>query len=311
MERQFTFIGVTTGTSSIMHIFPRWRDALGLGPDVSIVGWDLPIGAPAQRYREAVRTLKDDPHNLGGLVTTHKIDLYCAARDLFDGIDRYAQLCGEVSCLAKRDGRLLGWAKDPISSGKTLHRMLGDRYFARSGGEALIFGAGGAGVAITLYLLSSPEETDRPARIVVTDRSAERLASLQELHEGLGAPARVECVHTADPALNDRLLADLAPGSLVVNATGMGKDTPGSPLSAAALFPERGVIWELNYRGELLFLHQARCQAAERALRVEDGWWYFIFGWTAVIEEVFQRPISEHEVDELELLAAFARPALV
>src|SRR5690349_11515586 len=133
MARVFVFIGVTTATSSIVSIFPRWRDSLGLGADVRLAGWDLPIGAPARQYREAIQSLKNDAQNVGGLVTTHKIDVYRAAHDLFDTVDRYAELCGEVSCLARRDGRLLGWAKDPISAGKSLQRILGLGYFARTG----------------------------------------------------------------------------------------------------------------------------------------------------------------------------------
>ena len=35
------FIGVTTKQSSIMNVFPRWSDMLGLG--VQIVGYDAPI----------------------------------------------------------------------------------------------------------------------------------------------------------------------------------------------------------------------------------------------------------------------------
>ena len=89
--------------------------------------------------------------------------------------------------------------------------------------------------------------------------------------------------------LADELMAGLAPGSLVVNATGMGKDLPGCPLTEAALFPLRGVIWELNYRGDLEFLRLARSQQAERRLQVEDGWLYFLHGWTQVIAQVVAR----------------------
>jgi shikimate 5-dehydrogenase len=88
----------------------------------------------------------------------------------------------------------------------------------------------------------------------------------------------------------------------------MGKDRPGSPISDDARFPERAVVWELNYRGALDFLHQAEEQAASRLLRVEDGWRYFIFGWTAAIEEVFQRTISLAEIELLAADAEFARP---
>lgn len=98
----------------------------------------------------------------------------------------------------------------------------------------------------------------------------------------------VDHVLVAGPGDNDALLAGLRPGSLVVNATGLGKDAPGSPLTDAAPFPERAVAWDLNYRGDLVFLDQARRRRASRGLRVEDGWTYFLHGWTRVIAEVFQ-----------------------
>ena len=49
------------------------------------------------------------------------------------------------------------------------------------------------------------------------------------------------------------MLAARPPHSLVVNASGLGKDRPGSPLPDGAPFPRHGVAWELNYRGERLF----------------------------------------------------------
>jgi len=310
MSRYFTFVGVTTGQSSIMQIFPRWRDRLALGDDVEVEGRDLPIHAPPELYRTVVEEIKNDPAHLGGLVTTHKIDLYHAAAHLFDRLDRYAQLCGEVSCVAKRDGRLLGWAKDPISAGRSLDSILGPGYFGNSGGEVLCFGSGGAGVAISLHLMTRPDPTDRPARMIMTNRSPGRLANLQDLHAKIGSDVSVEYVQTADSGANDRLLEGLAERSLVINATGMGKDSPGSPVSNKAVFPEHGIAWEINYRGELDFLHQAWRQRQTRGLRVEDGWEYFILGWTSIMEEVFQRPIGQNELLELSDLAEFARPPL-
>ena len=58
----------------------------------------------------------------------------------------------------------------------------------------------------------------------------------------------------------------------MINATGMGKDLPGSPITEAGRFPMNGVAWELNYRGELQFLDQALAQREARNLTVEDGW---------------------------------------
>ena len=95
-----------------------------------------------------------------------------------------------------------------------------------------------------------------------------------------------------EPVLNDKIVESLPAGSLVVNATGLGKDRPGSPLTDACQFPENGIVWELNYRGSLEFLHQAEDQRAGKNLTIEDGWTYFIHGWTQVIAEVFHIDIT-------------------
>ncbi len=110
----FWFIGVTTAQSSIMRVFPEWARHLGLG-DVAMRGIDLVPHDRAERYREVVAFLKSDPLSLGALVTTHKLDLFAAARDMFDEIDPHARLMEETSCLSKRNGRLVCHAKDPTS----------------------------------------------------------------------------------------------------------------------------------------------------------------------------------------------------
>ena len=306
--KRFSFVGVTTGRSAIMRVFPAWAEQLGLG-EVVMSGHDLPIHAEPARYRELVQRLRSDPLDVGGLVTTHKIDLFDACRDLFDYADPYAELCGEVSSLSKRDGQFRAHAKDPISSGRSLDEFVPQGYWEETGAEALLFGAGGSNLAITLHLLQGRSREDRPSRIVVVNRSAPRLASMRSVHERIGADVEIEYVHNDDPAENDRLLAASSPGALVVNGTGMGKDSPGSPISDAGVFPESAIVWELNYRGELDFLHQAERQREERRLVVEDGWRYFIHGWTCVIEEVFDVEMTTQVVDELSDIALRLRDA--
>jgi shikimate dehydrogenase len=303
--RRFTFIGVTTGSSSIMRIWPRWRSVLDLGEDVELVGRDIAVDARPDEYRRAVEELTGDPAALGALVTTHKIGIYQAGRDLLAGADELARLCGEVSCLAKRDGDLFGWAKDPVSAGRTLEGVLSPSHFGDGGGHVLCMGAGGSGTAISLYLVARRPGGDHPQRLIVTDRSPERL---ERLRVTLAQVDHSTELVLADPGEHARLLEALPARSLVVNATGMGKDLEGSPLPDDARFPEAAVVWELNYRGELDFLHQARAQEAERGLTIEDGWVYFINGWTAVMEEVFQRPISDEDLRVLSAEAEFARP---
>lgn len=287
----FYFIGVTTTQSSIMRVFPAWAEHLGLG-DAVIRGMDFEPHSDPARYRDAVAFIRDDPNSLGALVTTHKLDLFAACRDLFDEIDSHAALMGETSCLSKRGGKLICHAKDPISSGLAIDGFLPGNHFAETGAELFSMGAGGSTIALTWHLMQEARGADRPSRIIISDRSRERLDHIRAIHGQIGSIVPVDYVLASGAAENDRVLADLTPGSFVINATGLGKDAPGSPLSSDATFPERGIVWELNYRGELVFLEQARAQAAARGLQVEDGWTYFIHGWTQVIAEVFDVAIS-------------------
>jgi shikimate 5-dehydrogenase len=302
------FFGVTTTKSSIMTVFPAWVKSLGLD-DAVIKGVDFPLHAPPESYRAALASLKRDPKSLGALVTAHKIDLYHAAHDLFDVVDRQALLMGETSCLSKQEGKLVCHAKDPISSGLAIDGFLPERHFERTGAEMFSIGAGGSTIAMTWHPMQKMRGADRPARIVVSDRDPARLNEIGRVHGELASDVPVHYVLAADKSANDSALASLRPGSLVVNATGLGKDAPGSPLTDAAQFPERAIAWDLNYRGDLAFLDQARAQASRRTLQVEDGWTYFLHGWLQVIAEVFHIPIPVRgpEFEALSEIAQLAR----
>ncbi len=300
------FIGVSTGQSSIMAAFPRWAEALGLGACV-INGIDLPLHAPAEDYREVVRFIRGDPRSMGALVTAHKIDLLHASADLFDRLDPHAASLQEVSCRSTRDGRLGGHAKDPSSASLALEAIVPAGHWRR-GGDAFLIGAGGATTAITWSLMRPERGDDRPRRIVVSDVDGARLDGMRRFHQGIGSDVAVEYVPCEATGRNDEILRALPDGSLVVNATGLGKDRPGSPLGAEARFPNGGVAWELNYRGELLFLDRAEAQAARSGLATHDGWNYFLHGWTQVIAEVFSVaiPASGPSFERLSTLAGGA-----
>lgn len=306
----FYFVGVTTRKSSIMRVFPRWMEALGR-PEIVIEGIDHAIHDAPEAYRRTVAQIKYDPLSLGALVTTHKIDLLEAARDMFDELHSSARLTGEVSSISKRDGKLWGHAKDPVTSGLSLDAITGPGYFGRTGGHVLCFGAGGSGKAIALHLIGKEDPADRPARFIVTNRSQGRLDNLQAMVESLETDIEFEYIQSADPQRNDEIMARLPAGSIVINATGMGKDTPGSPVTDAGVFPRNGIAWEINYRGDLDFWHQAMAQRDSRNLTVEDGWLYFLHGWTQVIAEVLHLDLDETTFGRLAEIAEELRPPLV
>ena len=301
-RERMVFIGVTTAGSSIMALFPRWAEMLVL--DAELDGYDIPLDAPPGAFRAAVEHIVGSDDVRGGLVTTHKLGIFHHAGDLFDDFDDNARLCSEVSCISKHNGRIVGHAKDPITAAMTLDEMLGRDYWATSAGQVLCLGAGGAGVAITLCLTRGEAP---PAHIVLTDLDETRLESAAAALGRVRTSAQLE-YRVASGKEAARLLSELPPGSLIINATGMGKDRPGSPLPPDAGWPLGGIAWDLNYRGDLEFLRQARAVEREHSLRVFDGWRYFLYGWTEHIAEVFGIQMTPERFASLAEAAQSFRP---
>jgi shikimate dehydrogenase len=301
MTSTFWFFGVSTGQSAMQRIYPLWMEHLGI--DSVLHGVDFPLDAPAADYRAAVERIRDDDDSVGALITTHKLAVLAAAADLFDGLDESASLLHEVSCIHKRDSRLLGAALDDRTSSLALDALTPDGFWT-DGGDLLLLGAGGASIATTLGLHRA-QRAGRPvpARIRVTARSQHRLDEMAELHRSIGFAIPVEAVVTETAQQADAVVASLPPRSLVVNATGMGKDRPGSPLTDAVRYPEGSIAWDMNYRGERPFLAQAAAQAADRGLTVVDGWDYFVYSWTHVVGVVHGLDIDAPTFGRLSALA--------
>ncbi len=301
------FIGVTTGSSSIMKVFPEWAKPLGL-KDTVMKGIDIAIHADPEVYRKVVTFLKQDPLSMGALVTTHKIDLYNACKEMFDYLDPYATQFGELSSISKRAGKLCGHAKDPITCGLALEEFVPENYW-KNNPEAGVFimGAGGSAISMCSYFLRDCFAGNYPAKIVVANRSKPRLDEIEHINQTLlNTKGQTVCAYylTPEAGQNDDVLHQMPRGSLIINATGLGKDRPGSPLTDAAKFPQEALAWEINYRGDLRFMHQGLEQKAEQKLHVEDGWMYFIYGWTSVIAEVFDLKIEGALLKECDRVAS-------
>ena len=259
------FVGVSTGQSLVHRAMPRWGPLLGLGSDVSVVGHDVPVGASAGTFRALLGSLSQDPLALGAVVTTHKVALFRAGSDMFAGLDELAVACGEVNAVRRTPSGLLGFARDPVSVGRVVDRIW------PSGVDVTCMGAGGTAVALGRHLLARPA----PPRLVFADPDASAVAHLRAV---LGDSVAT----VVGPGPWDSLVESAPPGSLVVNATGMGKDRPGSPLTPAARFADGSVVWELNYRGDLPLL----ARAAAAGVAAHDGWSLFCQGWAAALAAV-------------------------
>lgn len=164
-------------------------------------------------------------------------------------------------------------------------------------------GAGGSARAMAAYLFDKKHGVNIPSKMYVANRSMPRLETMKEIMKILCPKAPIEYHHCPEVTVNDNILKKMKPFSLIVNATGLGKDRPGSPLSDQCEFPQNSLVWEINYRGDLLFMHQALRQKEKKNLTVEDGWIYFIHGWTQVIAEVFHIEITENIFHRIESIS--------
>ncbi|MEY2422028.1 MAG: shikimate dehydrogenase [Acidimicrobiaceae bacterium] len=267
---EVVFVGVTTGSSLAHQAMVRWRSLIGT--DVQLRGVDVPIDAPDDTYTTLLDEISRDPAVRGAVVTTHKLRLFESAHGRFSRLDPLAIACNEVNAVKRRDdGSLEGWARDPVSVGRVV-----DQIWPETSGQVVCLGAGGTAVALVQHLLA----TRTSVRIVCADRHRSAAARVARLG---GHSVRA---HVGGGPW-DNLLADAPPGSLIVNATGLGKDRPGSPITNQAQFPVRATVWELNYRGHLTFLDRAHHEAHAYELDVHDGWDLFCHGWAAALGVVF------------------------
>src|SRR5262249_41366382 len=158
---------------------------------------------------------------------------------------------------------------DPISVGCALAAIVEPGYWERSGGEMLILGAGGAAMALTLFLHDRAKAgRDVPRKLTITAVDERGFEDFRAVHARNGFAIAVDDAVPPQPAAADRLVAQLPDGSMVVNATGLGKDRPGSPLTDGTRFPRNGIAWDFNYRGDLEFLRQARAVETSCGLKV-------------------------------------------
>jgi shikimate dehydrogenase len=304
-ESRILFVGVRTRGSLALTAFPAWARALGL--DATLETVDVPLDAPGRVYRELAVRARADRDIRGAVVTAHKARLYEHARDMFDALDPLARTCREISVLHWVGSRFVGAAIEPRSAARTLASMLPPRHWETTRGELVLYGAGGTAAAICAHLYPASEPAgDAPCRVRLVDlvpSRAERLAATV-------AAARSDVdVSIHGPHVSARVLADAPPGSLIVNATGLGKDRPGSPVPLPAPWPAGVVVWELNYRGERPWFEDARSAAARRQLVVHDGWDLFVHGWSEALGTIRGRPVTRAERAALTASAARFRAA--
>jgi shikimate 5-dehydrogenase len=229
---------------------------------------------------------------------------------MFDDLSAATRRLGEIGMIVRRGKQILGDANDAISTKEVCNALLGQsRPWQMGCHEALILGGGGAGLALANTLVTQKPLGCKAISIAEVDKS--RAAVVRQRVASWRSDVTIQVVETDGFA--DALVSVAGPGSLIANATGLGKDRPGSPVSDRVVFPLGAHVWEFNYRfvpqSEPAFHEIAARQVKERDLTFRDGWDYFIWGWLVVMATSCSLPVEPY-YPEFKKVADATRPDL-
>jgi shikimate dehydrogenase len=308
----YVFIGISTAGSSVQAIFPRWTATLA--PGGVLRGVDLHVSAPAEAFRDLVVAMRDNPYVAGAVITSHKLRLYRAVHDLLDSAEPLVQVTHEINSLDTRSG-LVAYARDPQSLDVILDTTGGPGVSTRR--PVFCIGSGGAATALLLAMCLDIPASISQQRTVARNRSNARgpltiigrypeslqeVRNVQERANLLDAP--VNLVLATTPGDIAAVIRRAPEGSVVINATGLGKLSAESPLASPDDFPKSVLAWDFNYRGPLTFLRQA----SEAGLATEDGWEYFLAGWAAALAAIGGRDLTIERLAAIRAESAELRP---
>jgi shikimate 5-dehydrogenase len=283
------FIGVTTTQSIINQIFPLWMEVLNYNMGLECV--DISMNADANVYRRYVSEIKKSKSILGALVTTHKIPIYENAKDLFDSLEDSSQKFKEIGCIYKRHNDLIGEATDILTVKVAFDNIWVERGYKNTNDvQICVLGCGGAGVALSYVLLSSSYKNIK--KIIMVDINSERIEQAKTVLKPFDIDMKLDYHLSTGISYNDNIVNSLTENAFIINATGVGKDLPGSPVSENVCFPKNCCVWEYNYRGDLKLLEIAKQQGKCNNINIYDGFNYFLYGWSTVISRILNITID-------------------
>lgn len=302
-DKFFYFLGVSTQNSAIISLFPAWCEVLGVC--CSLRGVDLAIDSSPSSYTSLLEEMKKKSC-VGGLITTHKSNVFRYGETCFKQVSPVSEALHEVSVIYKRKNHseLFGDALDTVSIEPIINKLTEtNSLWSKGDKNVVVFGGGGAGLALVYALCN--KAISQPINITIIENNQKRIVFLKKmLNNSILFPLNVEVLHSEQGEFS---ISHVGKKPLIVNATGMGKDLPGSPIKNFQNIPPESTIWDFNYRGELSFLKYASKYNIEKKLLIEDGWDYFLSGWVHVMCMVFNIEISDNIKMEFREIANIKR----
>jgi shikimate dehydrogenase len=171
--------------------------------------------------------------------------------------DLLVALAREINCLDLRT-RSAGSARDVMALDAVL--AVDADSMLRDVPSIACIGAGGSATALLLALGVYVETTlasgvarlagARRPHLTIVGRTQESVDAIDRVHPRVGIPAEaVSLVRARRAGAVGEIVRTPAAGSFVINATGLGKTTPGSPLPGPWAFPDSAVAWASTTAG--------------------------------------------------------------
>lgn len=275
MGRKFAFIGVSTTESAVNKFFSTW--AALLDQPWQLEHMDADPG-DNQRLQHYVHTIRENAEYVGALVTTHKASVYEIGSEL--GLEELepAGSLREVGFLDKPKNCLRMRVSDVDSQKPVMRRLVGNPNV--KGGEFLVLGAGGAGLAFAWN--AAVESIGIPQRVRLIESNESRVLSAQRIINqwNTNCPVIVD-YNTLSDAIED-VSRNNELVTFIVNASGEGKDRISSRCDVRGFSGRPLTYWDFNYRGSLDLLRAFQSFLDDEII-TEDGLEYFYNGWSVVM----------------------------
>ncbi len=276
-------VGAQLLPKELLDVLPKWARRFG-HRSTAIVPVTAGSEPDAAGYQGFIDFLRDEYNAVGAILMSHADTLFEHTRHLFDELDGDAVLLGEIGVIVRSPGTLTGLAPAKSAALQAYEQVFGSDSEPE---EALIIGATGPARALAMALSGSAGGSG-PRRVTLTTLDGK---SMTDMRQRIADLPEDECPilrHIESQLEHDRLVTLLPPGSLIVNATEQTDEDTVSPVGEAALFPQHGLVWDLEAVGiSSPFLDKARHQRSARGLRLADGPAFHQYQWLAAAAAVF------------------------